>query len=394
MNELLLVRYGEIALKGKNIRVFQKKFEKNIKKAVAGFEEVRVIDQFGRVYIECRQEDMTAVIEAVTSVFGVVSVSPAIKVENDIEIIKERAKEEILRLMKEEGAKTFKIETRRTNKGFPFQSPEVNQIVGGYINQNVEGISVDVHNPDILLTLEIRNWTYIFSKRFKGLGGMPYGSAGKGILLLSGGIDSPVAGFLMARRGLELEAVHFHSYPFTSERALEKVIDLARKLTKYTMNLKIHSINILEIQKEINEKCPSEEMTILSRVFMMKLAEQIALGVDAKCLITGENLGQVASQTIEGLTVTNSNVTLPILRPLIAYDKVEIIEVAKKIDTFETSILPFEDCCTVFLPDRVVTKPRVEKIGASFDLLDSSKLIQDALERKETIIISGGEVLE
>jgi thiamine biosynthesis protein ThiI len=393
MRDLILVRYGEIALKGKNIRVFQKKFYKNIKKAVVQFNDVKVIDQFGRVYVECDSEDLELVIQAVTNVFGVVSVSPAIRVENDIEIMEERARQEVERLRLEEGAKTFKIETKRSNKGFPMTSPEINKRVGGYINQSIPEMAVDVHNPDILLTLEIRNWTYMFSKRYAGLGGMPYGSAGKGILLLSGGIDSPVAGYLMARRGMELEAVHFHSYPFTSERALEKVIDLGRRLTHYTRTLKIHSINILEIQKSIDENCPSEEMTILSRVFMMQLAQRVAEEVGGKCLITGENLGQVASQTMEGLTVTNTNVDIPVLRPLIAYDKVEIIDIAKKIDTFETSILPYEDCCTVFLPDRVVTKPRVDKISASLELVDREGLIEEALARKEMIIISEGEVL-
>ncbi len=394
MKELLLVRYGEIALKGKNISIFQKKFTKNIKKAVAHIDEVNVIDNYGRVYVEHLKEDFDRVVSAVTKVFGVVSVSPAIRVDNDIEKIKQAALEEVRRLMVEEGAKSFKIETRRTNKGFPFKTPEINQMVGGFVNQSIEDIKVDVNNPDILLTLEIRNHTFMFSKRIKGLGGMPYGSAGKGMLLLSGGIDSPVAGYLMARRGLELGAVHFHSYPFTSERALEKVIDLAKKLTDYTINIKIHSINILEIQKAISEHCPSEEMTIISRVFMMKIAEKIATTMDCKCLITGENLGQVASQTMEGLTVTNSSVNMPILRPLIAYDKVEIIEIAKQIDTFEISILPFEDCCTVFLPDRVVTKPRLEKIEASIALLDVEGLIERAIELQEVIIVSEGEILK
>lgn len=394
MKELLLVRYGEIALKGKNISIFQKKFTRNIKKAVVHIEEVNVIDNYGRVYVEHLKEDYDRVVKAVTKVFGVVSVSPAIRVDNDIEKIKLAALEEVKRLMVEEGAKSFKIETRRTNKGFPYKTPEINQMVGGFVNQAIEELKVDVNNPDILLTLEIRNHTFMFSKRIKGLGGMPYGSAGKGMLLLSGGIDSPVAGYLMARRGLELGAVHFHSYPFTSERALEKVIDLAKKLTDYTINIKIHSINILEIQKAISERCPSEEMTIISRVFMMKIAEKIAANMECKCLITGENLGQVASQTMEGLHVTNSSVNIPVLRPLIAYDKVEIIEIAKQIDTFDISILPFEDCCTVFLPERVVTKPRLEKIEASLALLDVDDLIESAIHQQEVIIVSEGEVLK
>lgn len=391
MRELLLVRYGEIGLKGKNIRTFEKKFVTNIKKALAKFPETVVLDKHGRVIVEYNEEYMDEIIEAVTNVFGVVSVSPATRVVKDIEVIKKTCLELALKLSQEMPIKTFKIETNRADKGFPLNTPEINRTVGAHLLINTDHLKVDVHHPDLLLTVEIRDQVYIFSKRYPGVGGMPYGSAGKGLLLLSGGIDSPVAGYMMAKRGLELEAIHFHSYPFTSERALEKVVDLAAKLTKYTRNLKIHSINILEIQKAINEKCPSEEMTILSRCFMMKLAEQIANQFECKGLITGENLGQVASQTIEGMTVTNSMVELPVFRPLIAYDKVQIIEVAKRIDTFETSILPFEDCCTVFLPDRVVTKPRLDKIQQSLSLLDVDALVKEAISNKETIIVVEGK---
>ena len=392
MNEMLLIRYGEIALKGKNIKTFEKKLVSNIKKAVSEIPNTQIINRHGRVFVAHDAADQAQVIEAVTNVFGVVSVSPAIRVDRDIENIKEKALEIIKKLVDETHAKSFKIETRRADKRYPLTTPEINQAVGGYVFKKLGTLKVDVHHPDILLTVEIREEAYIFSKRIPALGGMPYGSAGKGLLLLSGGIDSPVAGYLMAKRGLELEAIHFHSYPFTSERALEKVIELAAKLTKYTINLKIHSINILEIQKAIGEKCPSEEMTIISRAFMMKIAEKIALQFYCKGLITGENLGQVASQTIEGMTVTNSMVSIPVFRPLIAYDKVDIIEMAKKLDTFETSILPFEDCCTIFLPDRVVTKPRVEKINDSIGLLDVEGLIEEAIRGKETIIVESGEV--
>jgi len=392
MRELLLVRYGEIGLKGKNIRSFEKKFVLNIRKALMQIPNINVIDRHGRVVVEHDAEFKDQTIEAVRNVFGVVSISPAIKVERDIDTLKESCLDIIRSLSEEIGAKSFKIETRRADKNYPLKTPEINHSVGGYVYKNMQTLKVDVHNPDILLTIEIREKAYIFSKKIPGLGGMPYGSAGKGLLLLSGGIDSPVAGYLMARRGLELEAIHFHSYPFTSERALEKVIDLAGKLTKYTINLKIHNVNILEIQKAINEKCPSEEMTILSRCFMMKIAEKIANQYNCKALVTGENLGQVASQTVEGMTVTNSMINLPVFRPLIAYDKVEIIEIAKKLDTFETSILPFEDCCTVFLPDRVVTKPRLENIEESIGLLDVDTLINEAIKGKETIVVVNGKL--
>ena len=274
---LLMVRYGEIGLKGRNIRSFEKKFILNIKKAVTNIPDVSVIDRHGRVHVEFDEKHKDDVIKAVTNVFGVVSVSPAVRVDREIESLKQKCLEIIRALALETDAKTFKIETRRADKNYPLNTPEINHAVGGYVFKNMETLRVDVHNPDILLTIEIREKAYIFSKKIPGLGGMPYGSAGKGLLLLSGGIDSPVAGYLMAKRGLELEAIHFHSYPFTSERALDKVIELAGKLTTYTINLKIHNINILDIQKEINEKCPSEEMTILTRSFMMKIAEKIAI---------------------------------------------------------------------------------------------------------------------
>lgn len=388
MKEVMVVRYGEIALKGKNIGVFQKKFVKNIKKSLIKVPTADVFDHHGRVYVHYEKETYDSVVSALSKVFGIVSISPSVRVENSIEAIKEAALGTILRLQAEENIKSFKIQTKRVNKGFPMKTPEINQEVGGYVLENSKGLHVDVHKPDVMLTFEIRNVTYMFSKTIQGLGGMPYGSAGKGLLLLSGGIDSPVSGYLMARRGLELEAIHFHSYPFTSERAMEKVVELGRKLTEYTINLKIHKINLLDIQTAINHNCPSEEMTILSRCFMMKIAERICEDTGCKCLVTGENMGQVASQTLEGLTVTDSMTHLPVMRPLIAYDKNEIIDIAKQIDTFETSILPFEDCCTVFLPDRVVTKPRVEKIQSSLALLDVDGLIQKAVEEKEVIIIS------
>lgn len=386
MESILLVRYGEIALKGKNMMTFEKKLVSNIKAALRG-STFSITHQHGRIYIHYNKGDEAEIIEKTTRVFGIVSLSPVLKVENDMAEIEQTALSEMKRLVAEKGIKTFKVETRRANKSFPMQSPEICRHLGGFLLDNIEGLKVDVNHPDITLNVEIRNTTYVFSDKIPCLGGMPYGSAGKGMILLSGGIDSPVAAYMVSRRGLEIEAVHFHSYPFTSERALEKVVDLAKKLTTYTRNVRIHSVNILEIQKAINENCPSEEMTILSRCFMMKIAEKIALNNNCKCLVTGENMGQVASQTIEGLTVTNSMVALPVIRPLIAYDKNEIIDVARRIDTFETSILPFEDCCTVFLPDKVVTKPRLEKIEKSLGLLDVDQLVNDAIDRMEVIIV-------
>ncbi len=394
MRELLLLRYGEISLKGKNRRVFEKKLFRNIRKALVDIEETEVIDRHGRGYVEFNTEDYDEVVKVVSRVFGLVSMSKAIKVDNDFDAFCQIGKVEIERLKKEKGVKSFKIETRRSNKSFGMKSPDISSGIGAYILDHCEDIHVDVKHPDVILNYEIRENTYVFSERIPCKGGMPYGSAGKGMMLLSGGIDSPVAGYQMARRGVELEAVHFHSYPFTSERALEKVLDLGKILTHYTYNLRIYSVNILEIQKAINEKCPSEEMTILSRRFMMRIAERLALKSRCQCLITGENIGQVASQTMEGLTVTNASVDLPVLRPLLAYDKNDIIKVSKEIDTYETSILPFEDCCTVFLPDRVVTKPRLEKMVFSESKLDVDALIDEAIENMDVYYIDKGELIE
>ncbi len=392
MREMILIRYGEIGLKGKNIRIFEKKLASNIRKAIYHIANTEILDHHGRVYVVFDAEDQTKVIEAVKKVFGVVSISPAMKTERDIENLKEKCLEIAKAVIAKTGAKTFKIETKRADKNYPLRTPEINQTLGAHVLRNIETLKVDVHNPDLLITVEIREKAYIYSERIPCLGGMPYGTAGKGMLLLSGGIDSPVAGYLMAKRGLELEAVHFHSYPFTSERALEKVVDLAANLTQYTMTLKIHSVNLLEIQKAINEKCPTDESTILARSFMMKIAEKLAIESNCKALITGENLGQVASQTIEGMTVTNSMVQMPVFRPLVAYDKVDIITIAKNIDTFETSILPYEDCCTVFLPAKVVTKPRLDKIMDSMSLLEMDALVDEAIAQKEIIVIVNGKV--
>ncbi len=387
MTKFLIVRYGEIALKGKNRSYFENKLFHNVKTVLKGMEDIRVSKQHGRIFVEHHEEDTEEVVERVTKVFGIVSVSPAVKVENDIEKIKAVALEEVKQTLEESDYSTFKVESRRSNKGFEFKSPEISRIVGGYVNQSIDALQVDVHNPEFILNVEVRNQSYVYCRVIPGFSGMPYGSAGKGMLLLSGGIDSPVAGWLMAKRGMALEAVHFHSYPFTSERAKEKVMELARIVSEYTGKIRVHNVNLLEIQQAINEHCPEEEMTILSRRFMMAIAERIAGERGCQALITGESIGQVASQTIQGLTVTNSRVSLPVLRPLIAMDKVDIIKWAKKIGTFETSILPFEDCCTVFLPERVVTRPRVQDIEESEQLLEVESLIEKAIAGKDVIDI-------
>ncbi len=388
MKRALIVRYGEIALKGLNKSYFEQKLVKHIQANIKDLGNARVHKSNGLIFVELDGQDEEEMIARVVKVFGIVSVSPAWKVEADLEIIKETALKHALERVEEGQFKTFKVESRRGDKSFPLNSPEICREVGGYILQGVEGLKVDVHKPELFVHIDVRDKAYIYSEKIPGFGGLPLGTNGKGMLLLSGGIDSPVAGWMMAKRGVEIEAIHYHSYPFTSDRAKEKVMDLARILAIYCGTIRLHSVNLLPIQKEINEKCPEEEMTILSRRFMMKIAEQIAKNNGCDALITGESIGQVASQTIEGLTVTNEAVTLPVFRPLIAMDKVDIVDIAKKIGTFETSILPYEDCCTVFLPKRPVIKPKVERIKGSENKLDVEGLIEKAIADIEVIRIS------
>ena len=379
-DKVLSVSVGEIALKGLNRRYFEDKLISQLKSSLKEVQHGRIYKEQGKIYIESDGDDLEEIISRVKKIFGIVHISPCIRVGKDIEELK-KAVIEVMRNKKEEGSvKTFKVETNRVDKQFPLKSPEVSRQMGAVILKNVKGLSVDVNNPDIYVYVDIKGHIYVYTDKIKGYGGLPVGTNGKGLLLLSGGIDSPVAGFLMAKRGVEISAIHFHSYPFTSERAEEKVKTLAKILSSYTGKIKMYSVNILDIQKEINQKCPEDQMTILSRRFMMRIAEKVAIdnGIDA--LITGESLGQVASQTIQSLSVTNASVNLPIFRPLIGLDKTEIIEIAKDIETYETSILPYDDCCTLFLPKHPVTKPRLKDIEESEKNLDVEELINKALE--------------
>ncbi|KXG74217.1 tRNA uracil 4-sulfurtransferase ThiI [Thermotalea metallivorans] len=388
MKKVLIVRYGEIALKGLNKSHFEQKLIRNIQGNIKDLGEARIYKSNGLIYVAFNGQDEEEMIERIVKVFGIVSVSPAWEIEADMDIIKETALKHAMERIEEDQVKTFKVESRRGDKGFPFQSPQISREVGAYILPRAGNLKVDVHEPDMIIHVDVREKAYIYSKKIPGFGGLPLGTNGKGVLLLSGGIDSPVAGWMMAKRGVEIEAVHYHSYPFTSERAKEKVLELTRILASYCGPIRLHLVNLLPIQKEIHEKCPEEEMTILSRRFMMKIGEKIAKNNGCNALITGESIGQVASQTIQGLTVTNEAVSLPVFRPLIALDKVDIIEIAKKIGTFEISILPYEDCCTVFLPKRPVTKPKIEKILASEEKLEVEKLIEEAIVHMEVIEIS------
>lgn len=387
MDKVLSVSLGEIALKGLNRKYFEDQLIKHIRRAIKDIGFEKIYKEQGKIYIQAEEQFFPQMINRLRKVFGLVYISPCIKVEKDVDEIENAVLKAVKEKIEGEKIKTFKVDTNRADKNFPIKSPDFSKQMGGVILKAFNELSVDVHTPDTLVYIDIKQNAYIYTDKIKGHGGMPIGTNGKGLLLLSGGIDSPVAGFLMAKRGVEISAVHYHSYPFTSERAEEKVKDLAGILSRYTGKITMYSVNILEIQKEINAKCPEKEMTILSRRLMMRIAERIAEKQNINALITGESLGQVASQTIEGISVTNAAVKLPILRPLVGLDKVDIIEIAKDIETFETSTLPFEDCCTVFLPKHPVTKPRIEDIEKSEEVLDVDYLIDNVIENMKVTTI-------
>jgi thiamine biosynthesis protein ThiI len=374
----MLVKYAsEITLKGLNRRYFEDLLVTNIRKAIG--KDYKIQKESGRIYIDGYSEEL---IDKVRKTFGVISVAVADTTEKDMDKIGEAAVKQMKELS---DVKTFKVESKRSDKSFPLQSLDISRAIGGTVLKNVEGLKVDVHKPDVVLTVEVRDKAYIYSKEYKGVAGMPYGSAGKGVLLLSGGIDSPVAGYMMAKRGLELTCVYYHSHPYTSERAKEKVIDLARKLAQYTGSIKLYVAPFTEIQMEIIEKCPENELTIIMRRYMMQVAEQVAKREKALALITGESLGQVASQTLESMMVTNSDLELPVFRPLVGMDKVDITDISRQIDTYETSILPYEDCCTIFVPKHPKTKPRLYDIRNSESVLDKEKLIENCMANMEII---------
>lgn len=385
----LIVRCGEVALKGLNKPYFEKMLVDRIKKVLKEFENVEVKRLEGLIFVRADKSlDIDKIIGIISKVFGVASISPAVESESDIDKIGETAVEFMLELIERKGIKTFKVDAKRADKNFPVKSPDIARQIGAKVLIGCKVLSVDVHNPDALLFVDLRkDKTYIFEQKVSGFGGLPLGTNGKGLVLLSGGIDSPVAAWMMAKRGMLIEAMHFHSYPYTSERAQEKVEDLAKIIAGYTGNFRMHSINLLPIQEAIVEHCPEEEITILVRRFMMRIAEKVAIERKCMMLITGENLGQVASQTAEAIVVTDEVVKMPVMRPLIAMDKVDIMDKAREIGTYETSIKPYEDCCTVFLPKHPSTKPRLERILESESRLDVEGLIEKVLLTKETINI-------
>ncbi|AXU78225.1 thiamine biosynthesis protein ThiI [Clostridioides difficile] len=384
MYNILIVKYGEIGVKGKNRYIFENRLIRNIRNMLKPIGRFNVYKEYGRIYVDLEDYDYEEVIEEVRKVFGIVGVCPGVRAKKDYDTLKEIA----LKMLEEKieaGYKTFKVESRRGDKSFGLTSQEMSMDIGGYLLSKVgDRINVDVRNPEVKIKCEYREFhTMVYSDTIPGYGGLPLGTNGRAMSLLSGGIDSPVATWMVAKRGMEVEAVHFHSYPFTSERSQEKVKDLAKILAKYCGRVRLHKVNILEIQKAIGENCNEEEATILSRRFMMRIAQRLSEKRHCDALITGESIGQVASQTIQGLTCTNAVVDLPVFRPLIAMDKSDIVDIAKKIGTFETSIVPEEDCCSVFSPRKPVTKPRLEKIEKSETALDIEKLIQDAIDKIE-----------
>lgn len=384
MYNVLIVKYGEIGVKGKNRYIFENKLIKNIKNMLKPIGTFKVYKEYGRIYVDLEDYEYEEVIEEVKKVFGIVGVCPGVRAEKDYDKLKELALK-MLEEKIEEGAKSFKVESRRGDKSFRLTSQEMSLDIGGYlVSQVKDRIKVDVRNPEIKIKCELReSHIMVYSDTVPGYGGLPLGTNGKAMSLLSGGIDSPVATWMVAKRGMEIEAIHFHSYPFTSEKSQEKVRDLAKILSKYCGRIKLHKVNIVEIQKAIGLNCREEETTIISRRFMMRIAQRVAEKRFCDALVTGESIGQVASQTIQGLTCTNASVTLPVFRPLIAMDKSDIVSLAEKIGTFETSIIPEEDCCSVFSPKKPVTKPRLERIEKSETALDVEKLIQEAIDNIE-----------
>ncbi len=392
MKTAFLIKYAEIGIKGKNRYVFEDALMKQIRFALAKTEgNFDVTKEQGRIYvIPGGSYDRDEVIEALKRVFGIAGICPVVIAEDDgfenlaqnvVAYMKERHNEEGL---------SFKVYVRRAKKSYPISSMDAASELGGRILEEMPQLKVDVHHPDVLLSVEIRTDIYIYSEIIPGPGGMPVGTNGKAMLLLSGGIDSPVAGYMIAKRGVQIEAVYFHAPPYTSERAKQKVVDLARLVSRYSGPIRLHIVNFTEIQLYIYDQCPHDELTIIMRRYMMKIAEQIALETGCLGLITGESIGQVASQTIQSLAVTNEVCTLPVFRPVIGFDKQEIVDVAQRIDTFETSIQPYEDCCTIFVAKHPVTKPNLKVIKRSEVKLQEKigEMLQTAVESAEVITVS------
>lgn len=386
MYNIVAASFGEIFLKGKNRGNFEHQLIEQIKFALKEFKGLSIYKDLGKVFIETNNEDdMDGIIEKTKKIFGIVSISPSVKIEKNPEKIYEKSVELFRYLKEKQNIKTFKVNTKRGDKNFPIKSMDLSAEVGGKILAAFEDVKVDVHNPDVEILIDIKKSCYISSEKIKTVGGMPVGSCGKALLLLSGGIDSPVAGYMIAKRGVAINALYFHTYPFTSERANEKVKRLKEILEEYCGKIKLYSVNILEIHKAIKEFCREDETTILARRFMMRIAEKVARENNMEMLITGESLGQVASQTMKSMIVIENAIDMPILKPVIGMDKTEIIERAREIGTFETSILPYDDCCSVFAPSHPLINPKLENILKSESRLNINELIETCVSTLEIL---------
>ena len=382
MDKIILIKYGELTTKKNNRNLFINLLYENIKNKLKNY-NVKIIKNRVRMFIET-DDNIDEIVDILSNIFGIHSIVVAYKVDNNIDSIKSN----VLDIVKNISFKTFKVETKRSDKRFPIPSMEFNNIIGGLILKNISNVSVDVHNPEYELKIEIReDYVYIYTKEIKGAGGYPVGVAGKGLLMLSGGIDSPVAGYLAMKRGIKIECIYFESPPHTSIQAKNKVKKLVEKLSKYNSNIVLNIINFTEIQEAIYKYCPKEYMITIMRRMMYRISEQVARKRKALVIINGESVGQVASQTLNSMNVINNVTNYPVIRPVACLDKLEIIDISKKIDTYETSILPYEDCCTIFLPKHPVINPILENAINYENNFDYEKLINNAINNMETVVI-------
>lgn len=390
MDKIILIKYGELTTKKGNLKYFVNTLYNNIKHKLKDL-EVNIINERLRTFIEFNEKDLNEIIKRLSYIFGIHSIVIGYKTKTDIEIIKEDA----LSLIKNEKFKTFKVETNRSYKNFPFNSLKISKIVGAHILKNINNIKVDVHNPDLILKIEVReNNSYIYFKEIMGLGGYPVNTQEKGLLMLSGGLDSPVAGFLSLKRGIKLECIYFESIPHTSIEARNKVINLIKKLVKFTDEITLYIVPFTEIQETIYKNIDSSYIITIMRRMMYRISEKVAKKQKSLILINGESIGQVASQTLTSMSVINEVTNMPVIRPVACMDKLEIINLAKKIDTYDISILPFEDCCTVFVPKHPVINPKLNKAEEYEKRFDYNSLIDKAIDNIITITISDGEELD
>lgn len=389
MEKIIFLKYGELSTKKDNRNFFLKILNENIKKTI---NNVDINYDFGRMFINPTEDDFDEVIKKLKNIFGIYEIVVAYKFESkDIEDIKDN----VLNLLRKKEFKTFKVEVKRSDKSYPIDGMNLRKIIGAHILKNISNISVDVNNPELILNIEIRlKEVLIYFDSIKGSGGYPVSSLGKGILMLSGGIDSPVAGYLAMKRGMKLEGIYFESPPHTSNEAKNKVISLAKKLAIYNNTIKLHIINFTEIQEEIYKNIPHEYLITIMRRMMYRISAIVASRSNAKVIVNGESIGQVASQTLTSMSAINEVVNIPVIRPVSCFDKLEIIDIAKKIDTYETSILPYEDCCTIFVPDHPVINPIKEKCREYENLINFEEMIYKAIKNKETIVVTNSEELE